>query len=253
MRSIADRGGEGEKSSHFEVIGQVTGGVAHDFNNLLMIIGGNLELLKDRRGDRDQVIDWIEQAIARGESLTRQLLSFSRRQAVQPQVLDLAALTPKLVELLRPSLRSDIDLLAEVVDDAIWSVEADPGELELALLNLAVNACDAMPRGGRITLSVQNQRLNGQAVDGLSVDFVRIAITATPVSAFRQIFFPRCLNHSLRPRRSVKGPVWGCHRFTASPSRPVAQRWWRVPKGQERRSPCFCLDAGGAADARIGE
>ena len=137
-----------QQAQRLEVIGQVTGGVAHDFNNLLMIVGGNLELLKHRRGDAQKVIARIEQAVARGENLVRQLLSFSRRQSLHPEVLDLSSWTPKLIELLRPSLRGDIGLAAEVADD-IWPVEADPGELELALLNIAVNARDAIPAAAK--------------------------------------------------------------------------------------------------------
>ena len=182
-----------QQAQRLEVIGQVTGGVAHDFNNLLMIVGGNLELLKHRRGDAQKVIARIEQAVARGENLVRQLLSFSRRQSLRPEVLDLSSWTPKLIELLRSSLRGDIDIAAEVADD-IWPVEADPGELELALLNIAVNARDAMPRGGRITVGIRNIRMDGQSTDGLSGDFVRIAVSDTgvgiPAHLLHKVFDP---------------------------------------------------------------
>jgi two-component system, NtrC family, sensor kinase len=164
-----------QQTQRLELMGQVTGGVAHDFNNLLMIVGGNLELLKSRRATPDRVIPRIEQAIARGESLTRQLLSFSRRQALQPKVLDLSVTKSELVELLRASLRGDIEMVTEVAD-TIWPIEVDPGELELALLNLAVNARDAMPRGGRLTLRIQNERINYFGPASLSGDFVRISV-----------------------------------------------------------------------------
>ncbi len=165
-----------QQAQRLELMGQVTGGVAHDFNNLLMIVGGNLELLKSRQATPDRVIPRIEQAIARGESLTRQLLSFSRRQALQPKVLDLSVIKSDLVELLRASLRGDIEMVTDV-DDDVWPIEVDPGELELALLNLAVNARDAMPRGGVLTLRIQNERINGFGPTSLSGDFVRVSVT----------------------------------------------------------------------------
>jgi signal transduction histidine kinase len=182
-----------QQAQRLEVVGQVTGGIAHDFNNLLMIIGGNLELLKLRRGDPERVTLRLEEAVARGESLTRQLLSFSRRQAVQPQVIDLAAWAPRLLELLRPSLRGDIDLVSELAAD-IWPIEVDPGELELALLNIAVNARDAMPRGGRLTISLRNKPVSASPEGGLSGDFVHIAVSDTgtgiPADLVDKVFEP---------------------------------------------------------------
>jgi two-component system NtrC family sensor kinase len=180
-----------QQTQRLEVIGRVTGGVAHDFNNLLMIVGGNVELLRSGRGTLDRVIDRIEQAIAQGESLTRQLLSFSRAQAVQPKVLDLSVWATKLIDMLHPSLRGDIALVADVPDD-VWPVEVDPVELELALLNVTVNARDAMPRGGQLILSVRNERLNGGG--GLVGEFVRIAVadtgTGIPAAVLDKVFEP---------------------------------------------------------------
>jgi CheY-like chemotaxis protein len=135
----------------------------------------------------------IEQAISRGESLTRQLLSFSRRQALRPQVLDLSVRAPDLIELLRPSLRGDIQVVVNVADD-VWPVEVDPGELELALLNLAVNARDAMPRGGLLTLGIRNERLCGAGADRLCGDFVRLSVTDSgigiPPEILHKVFEP---------------------------------------------------------------
>jgi PAS domain S-box-containing protein len=180
------------QSQRLEAIAQLTGGVAHDFNNLLMIVGGNLELLKQQPAKAERVVGAIERAIARGQGLTRQLLSFSRRQALQPKVLDLHARTSKLLDLLRPSLRGDIEIAVDVADDA-WPVEVDPGELELALLNVAVNARDAMPKGGRLDVSVRNVRLAGEPA-GLSGDFVRIAASDTgsgiPAQLMGKVFEP---------------------------------------------------------------
>jgi two-component system NtrC family sensor kinase len=180
------------QAQRLEAIAQMTGGVAHDFNNLLMVIGGNLELLKQQRANPERVIGAIERAIARGQSLTRQLLSFSRQQALQPKVLDLHAHTPKLIDLLRPSLRGDIEIVTDVAQDA-WPVKVDPGEFELALLNIAVNARDAMPRGGRLSISIRNERLHA-GPGGLSGDFVRIAVidtgTGIPTDVVDKVFEP---------------------------------------------------------------
>jgi PAS domain S-box-containing protein len=180
------------QAQRLEAIGQLTGGVAHDFNNLLMVVGGNLELMKQQCGNPERVIDAIERAIARGQSLTRQLLSFSRRHALQPTVLDLHARTPKLIDLLRPSLRGDIEIVTDVAED-VWPVEVDPSELELALLNIGVNARDAMPAGGTLTVSIRNERLSGR-LDGLTGDFVRVAVTDTgtgiPADILGKVFEP---------------------------------------------------------------
>jgi PAS domain S-box-containing protein len=183
------------QSQRLEAIAQLTGGVAHDFNNLLMVIGGNIELLKHRRGKMDRIVGVVEDAVARGQSLTRQLLSFSRRQPLQPQVLDLSALAPKLIELLRASLRGDIEIVTDIAED-VWPVKVDLAELELALLNIAVNARDAMPKGGRLSLGVRNERLiRGPVSAGGSIgDFVRIAVTDTgtgiPADVLGKVFEP---------------------------------------------------------------
>jgi two-component system NtrC family sensor kinase len=173
----------------------LTGGVAHDFNNLLLVIGANIELLKLRRANADRVVGAIERAVARGQSLTRQLLSFSRQQALQPKVLDLHARMPRLIDLLRPSLRGDIEIVTDVAED-LWLVEVDPGELELALLNIAVNARDAMPNGGTLSVSIRNERLDGGSVapEGLTGEFVRIAVSDTgtgiPPHVLGKVFEP---------------------------------------------------------------
>ena len=124
----------------------MTGGVAHDFNNLLMIVSGSVQRLRRHITDekQTQLLDTITTATQRGESLTRQLLTFSRRQTLQPSVIDLAERLPEIKDMLSRSLRGDIEIRVGVPRRPC-SVKVDPSEFELALLNLAVNARDAMP------------------------------------------------------------------------------------------------------------
>jgi two-component system, NtrC family, sensor kinase len=165
-----------------EALGQLTGGVAHDFNNLLAVIQGSAELAKTPPPERiGRLLDNILHAAQRGASLTRQLLSFSRSQSLAPRVIDPYSEIPHLMELLKPSLRGDIAVAVRVADD-VWLVEIDPGEWEIALLNIAVNARDAMPQGGTLTVEVSNQRFapgDIAAVPDLSGDLVRVAVTDT--------------------------------------------------------------------------
>ena len=144
------------QAQKMEAIGQLTGGVAHDFNNLLAIIGGNAELARRRpTGNTTRQMDNILRATERGVALTRQLLSFSRRHVATPQVIDLRTEMPRMTEMLRASLRGDIQMRIEVAEH-VWPIEVDVAELEMALLNIAVNARDAMPQGGTFAIDVRN-------------------------------------------------------------------------------------------------
>jgi signal transduction histidine kinase/CheY-like chemotaxis protein len=166
------------QSQKMEAIGRMTGGVAHDFNNLLMIASSGLELL-ERTEDpaRRRILkDGIRQAVDRGASLTRQLLAFSRRTPLNPEVVSLSDRIEGMRVLLDRSLREDVTVRLDL-PAGLWPVEVDPGQLELAVLNLAVNARDAMPEGGRISLSAEN--LPGLDDGVLSGDFVRLRIADT--------------------------------------------------------------------------
>jgi len=174
------------QAQRLEAIGQLTGGVAHDFNNLLMIVSGSVHRLRRGIDDEKQVrlLDAIDNATQRGESLTRQLLAFSRRQTLQPSVIDLAAQLPELKDMLARSLRGDIEIRL-VPPRRPCLVKVDPSEFELALLNLAVNARDAMPTGGTLTIAAKPILLRGKAgEEGLSGDFVavRVADTGTGIA-----------------------------------------------------------------------
>jgi two-component system NtrC family sensor kinase len=146
-----------------------------------MVVGGSAERLRrDLTSEKHRrLLDMIMNATSRGESLTRQLLAFSRRQMLTPMVMDLAQRIPDLNDMLNRSLRDDITLEVAVPEQAC-TVKADPSELELALLNLAVNARDAMPNGGTLRISVEPVALDGKpAEDGLSGDFVAIRVADT--------------------------------------------------------------------------
>ena len=166
------------QAQRLEAIGQLTGGVAHDFNNLLMIVSGSLHRLRRGISDEKQtrLLDAIANATQRGESLTRQLLSFSRRQTLQPSAIDLAERLPELKDMLSRSLRGDIEIRL-VVPRRSCRIKVDPSEFELALLNLAFNARDAMPSGGTLTITAKPIVLRGKAnEEGLSGDFVAVRI-----------------------------------------------------------------------------
>ncbi|HET7882894.1 MAG TPA: ATP-binding protein, partial [Acetobacteraceae bacterium] len=144
------------QAQKMEAVGQLTGGVAHDFNNLLAVIGGNAELARRRpTGNIPRHMDNILNAARRGAALTRQLLSFSRRHTGTPQVIDLRVEMPRMAEMLRASLRGDIELRVAGQDD-LWLVEVDIAELEIAMLNIAANARDAMPQGGVFAIETHN-------------------------------------------------------------------------------------------------
>jgi two-component system, NtrC family, sensor kinase len=168
------------QAQRLEAIGQLTGGVAHDFNNLLMIVSGSVaRLRRDLTGEKHtRLLDMITNATNRGESLTRQLLAFSRRQTLSPSVIDLAQHLPGLKDMLDRSLRGDIT--TEVMVSESCAVKVDPSELELAMLNLAVNARDAMPSGGALTIAAEPVTLTGgSAQDGLRGEFVAIRVADT--------------------------------------------------------------------------
>ena len=193
-REVAE--GALRQSQRLEAIGQLTGGVAHDFNNLLMIVSGSAHRLRRDIVDEKQVrlLDAITTATQRGASLTRQLLSFSRRQTLQPSVIDLTEWLPELKEMLSRSLRGDIEIRV-VPSKRSCLVKVDPSELELALLNLAVNARDAMPSGGTLTITTKPIVLRGKASEeGLSGEFVAIRVADTgegiPADVLPRVFEP---------------------------------------------------------------
>jgi len=166
------------QAQKLEALGQLTGGVAHDFNNLLMVISGGLQMLQRPVDEarRTRLYGSMRQAVDRGASLSRQLLTFARRQALRPEVLNLNTVVRNMLEMLERSLRGDI-VIALALDDDLWPVEVDPGELELVILNLAVNARDAMPDGGVIEIRTENVVPSGKGE--LTVDHIALRVSDT--------------------------------------------------------------------------
>jgi signal transduction histidine kinase len=161
-----------------ETLGQLTGGVAHDFNNVLMAILGNLEILRKHipRDPRlERLIDGAIQGAERGATLTHRLLAFARRQELKPRSVRVPALVESIFEMLQRSLGPNIRIVTEF-EQAMPPIRVDPNQLELALLNLALNARDAMPTGGRLTISARRERVEGgQIADLAPGDYVCIA------------------------------------------------------------------------------
>jgi PAS domain S-box-containing protein len=178
-----------------EALGQLTGGIAHDFNNLLMIVSGHAELLRRKLSEPNQLraVEAIMGASQRGERLTRQLLTFSRRQPLNPVPIDLPQRVHEMRPMLSSSLRGNITLAIELPDD-LWPVEADVAEFELALVNIAVNARDAMPDGGTFTISAHNVpagegRLGQPANDHVVISFADTGV-GIPQDTLKKIFDP---------------------------------------------------------------
>ena len=177
-------------------MGHLTGGIAHDFNNLLTVVAGNARLLSDHAADEPtrRRAGAILSIAERGERLVRQLLSFSRRRTLQPEAVALQGRTAEIEELLHRSLSEDIAVAVDLRAD-LWPVTVDPAEFELALLNIAVNARNAMPNGGRFTLVARNTRCGGEtASGGLIGEFVAITLTDTgtgmPAEVMARAFEP---------------------------------------------------------------
>ena len=181
------------QAQKMEMVGQLSGGIAHDFNNLLTVIVGNSEFLSDQlkpRPDLRQLADDIGQAGERGAELTRQLLAFSRRQTLRPVEIDCNRLLESMHKLLRRAMREDVEIKLDF-DPDIPQAFADTAQLESAILNLALNAQDAMAGGGRITITTasasldgQYQRLHPEVKPG---DYVMISITDTGTGMSKDI------------------------------------------------------------------
>lgn len=169
------------QSQRLDAIGKLTGGLAHDFNNLLAAILSGLGLL-ERRGTLDdqarQVVDLMRRSAKQGADLVTRMLAFSRRQTLKPEAMRLAALGDTMNGLVAPVLGGLIRFDWQI-DDAVWPVHVDAGQLELALMNLVFNARDAMPSGGTITVHAQNRSVENRSEDLLAGDYVVMTVKDT--------------------------------------------------------------------------
>ena len=179
------------QAQKMEAMGQLTGGVAHDFNNLLMVASSGLDLI-ERTNDpvrQARLKQGIRQAIDRGASLTQQLLAFARRSPMNPEVVDLGDRVRGMQDLLERSLREDVVVVLEIAPN-LWPVEIDPSQFEVALLNIALNARDAMPSGGLITIKAENE----PATASRPGDRVRLSVADTgggaPPEVIAKVFEP---------------------------------------------------------------
>jgi signal transduction histidine kinase len=190
-----------------ESLGQLTGGVAHDFNNLLMAVLGNLEILSKYLPDDQRLrrlIDGAIQGAERGATLTRRMLAFARRQELQPASVDVPKLVDSMVEMLRRSLGPSIAITTEF-EAELPAARVDPNQLELALLNLALNARDAMPRGGTLTISARRERIGVDGALGLKPgEYVRIAECDTGIGMEETT-----VKRATEPFFTTKGPGRG--------------------------------------------
>jgi hypothetical protein len=188
------------RAQKMEAIGQLTGGLAHDFNNLLTVVIGSLDLLESRLGSIPEARDLAQTALGaslRGADLTRQLLAFARRQSLDPQVCDLNVLVAGMMDLLRRTLGEQIQIAVAPAAD-LWPALVDPTQVESALANLAINARDAMPEGGALTIATANRHVdatdaaaNVEAVPGA---YVMLAVSDTgagmPPEIVARVFEP---------------------------------------------------------------
>lgn len=172
-----------QRAQRMDALGQLTGGVAHDFNNLLTVILGNAEVLTERCGgdaQAQELTTMISAAAQRGADLTQRLLAIARRQALEPRRTAVDALLAQFLPLIRRSLGEHIEIELHCADD-LWPALIDPGQLEIAVLNLALNARDAMPEGGRLSIEAGNVQLDedyaARSAEVLPGAYVMVAVT----------------------------------------------------------------------------
>jgi PAS domain S-box-containing protein len=192
------------QAQKMEAVGQLTGGIAHDFNNLLMIVGGSIEMIGRRMGDDPKVrtlFDAARQAVGRGAKLNQQLLAFSRRQDLHMEIVQINDFVSTFEHLLDRAIGETVKL--EIVQDQdLWLCRTDPHQLEAAILNLAINARDAMPQGGRLIIKTGNRSVDDALAsrwEAAAGDYVVVSIEDTGVG-----MSPEVLAHVFEPFFTTK-------------------------------------------------
>jgi PAS domain S-box-containing protein len=232
-------------ASKLEAVGRLTGGIAHDFNNMLSVVIGNLDLLKKTIQGNEKAERRVRMALESAQhcaDLTYRLLTFSRRQALQVSTIDVSVLMPSLLELMRRTLGEHINASLECEQD-IWPIQVDRAQFEAALLNLAVNARDAMPDGGDLTISVENRVIEeGKSLDGGEYVVISVSDTGTgmPPEILQKVFEPFFTTKENGKGTGlglsmVYGFVQQCHGHVEVDSTPNAGTTIRIflPKSQE--------------------
>src|SRR6516225_2859836 len=195
------------QAQKLEALGQLTGGIAHDFNNLLTVVIGKLELARSRPSGDPQMVNLLQAALSaaeRGATLVRDLLAFARRQPLEPKRVNVAAVVGDAENILKQTIGSDIRLLISAEPDlrAAW---VDPNQLELAILNLALNARDAMPECGRLQITCENRRAEtGAPADLATGDYVVVTVSDTGTGMNEAT-----LTHAFEPFFTTKEPGRG--------------------------------------------
>jgi signal transduction histidine kinase/ActR/RegA family two-component response regulator len=209
MRTSLKQSREGMlRSARLEAVGRLAGGVAHDFNNLVMIIKGYSDILLASASDESKpMLEEIKRAGERATGLTRQLLAFSRKQVLEPQIVDANQSVQNMVKMLRVLIGEDIELVTKLADGA-HRIQVDPGQLEQVIMNLAVNARDAMPNGGKLIVETKRCQLDESYVAGRSEvvpgAYVMLAVTDTGAGMTREI-----QEHIFEPFFTTKDPGKG--------------------------------------------
>jgi signal transduction histidine kinase len=195
------------QAQKLETIGQLTGGVAHDFNNLLTVISGNLELLERRLTDPEhrEILNEAREASNLGAELTKRLLAFGRRQSLNSKPTDLNALAGGMVELLRRSLGETVEIEIRLTE-GLPTIMADPGQIENALLNLAINARDAMPKGGRFVIETAQAEIDkdyaAAHAEVIPGRYITLAVTDTGTGMTSEV-----RQRAFEPFYTTKGPA----------------------------------------------
>ena len=229
-----------------EAVGRFAGGVAHDFNNMMSAVVGFSMLVLDALEPDDPLrryVEEIQRAGERASGMTRQLLAFTRKQVLMPQVLDLNAVVSEVDHLLARLIGEDVDLAIDLAP-SLHPIAADSGQLEQVIVNLAVNARDAMPAGGRLADRDGERRASASCRRRGNLRSIRASTPCSPCATPARAWTPRpCARSSSpssRPRRRARARASASRRCSASSSRAAATSRWRASPARARRSPSTC-------------